>query len=47
MTCRWKAWREEVDEAAMQEKRTSEVSGDSKSETNRVLRREVRSSERQ
>ena len=41
MTCRWKPWREEVDEAVMQEK-TSEDPGDSESETNRALRREVR-----
>ena len=43
MTCRlFKSWRDEVDEAAMHEKRTSEVSLEGETETNRALRREVR-----
>ena len=43
MTCRlFRSWREEVDEAAMHEKKTSEVSQEGESEINRALRREVR-----
>ena len=43
MTCRlFRSWREEVDEAAMHEKKTSEVSQVGQSELNRALRREVR-----
>ena len=40
MTCRWKPWLEEVDEATRHKKKTSELDDDS--ETNRALRREVR-----
>ena len=41
MTCRlFKAWREKVDETAMHEKKTSEVSLDDESVTNRALWRE-------
>ena len=42
MTCRWKPWLEKVDEAVKHETKTSEVSFNSESETNRALRREVR-----
>ena len=45
MTCRWKPWQrqvEEVDEAVMHGKNTTEVSLDEESETNRALRREIR-----
>ena len=42
MTCRWKPWLEEVYEAVEHETKTSEVSLNSESETNRALRREVR-----
>ena len=43
MTCRlFRSWREEVDEAAMHEKKTPEGSQEGDSEINRALRREVR-----
>ena len=42
MTCRWKPWLEDVDEAAMPKKKSAEVSLDWESETNRALRREIR-----
>ena len=43
MTCRlFKSWQEEVDEAVMHEKKTSEVSQEGESEINKALRREVR-----
>ena len=42
MTCRWKPWLEDVDEAAMPEKKLSEDSLDWENETNRALRREIR-----
>ena len=42
MTCRWKPWREEVDEVTRHGKKTAEVLRDNDSETNRALRREIR-----
>ena len=42
MTCRWKPWREEVDEAESDVKKTSEASIDGESKINRALRKEVR-----
>ena len=42
MTCRWKPWLEDVDEAPRQGRKTFEDSSADESETDRALRREVR-----
>ena len=42
MTCRWKPWLEEVDEATRHGKKTSKVLLDNDNEINTALRREVR-----